>query len=307
MELSTRDRVALANYTEIAEGRGGPHGGVFLDITHVGQGRSSSRSCPACTASSSSTRCSTSRVSGWRSRPPRTTRWAASWSIPRPTPPSVLGPVRRGRVHRRPARREPAGRQLAHRDDRLRPAGRRGGRRVLGRLRRRHPSPPRRRGGQRRARRDDRSRLRARAARSSGRCATLMWERCGVVRDEAGLRDGLDRLDEIRAAVGRRRRAARAPKAGPTSRSCIDLRGRACWSPRRPCAARSPAGSRGAATTGPTSPSSTPPSGSTSTRRLADDGRPAEPWAVPVEPVPAELEPWLVAAGPSEVAGRLLE
>jgi succinate dehydrogenase / fumarate reductase, flavoprotein subunit len=34
MELSSRDRVALANYTEIAEGRGGPHGGVFLDISH---------------------------------------------------------------------------------------------------------------------------------------------------------------------------------------------------------------------------------------------------------------------------------
>ena len=37
MELSTRDRVALANYTEIAEGRGGPNGGVFLDITHIGK------------------------------------------------------------------------------------------------------------------------------------------------------------------------------------------------------------------------------------------------------------------------------
>ena len=34
MELSTRDRIALANYTEIAQGRGGPHGGVFLDISH---------------------------------------------------------------------------------------------------------------------------------------------------------------------------------------------------------------------------------------------------------------------------------
>jgi succinate dehydrogenase / fumarate reductase flavoprotein subunit len=34
LELSTRDRVALANYTEIMEGRGGPNGGVFLDITH---------------------------------------------------------------------------------------------------------------------------------------------------------------------------------------------------------------------------------------------------------------------------------
>jgi len=34
MELSARDRIALANYTEIIEGRGGPNGGVFLDITH---------------------------------------------------------------------------------------------------------------------------------------------------------------------------------------------------------------------------------------------------------------------------------
>jgi succinate dehydrogenase / fumarate reductase flavoprotein subunit len=34
LELSSRDRVALANYTEIVEGRAGPHGGVFLDISH---------------------------------------------------------------------------------------------------------------------------------------------------------------------------------------------------------------------------------------------------------------------------------
>ena len=34
MELSARDRVALAIYTEISEGRGGPNGGVFLDISH---------------------------------------------------------------------------------------------------------------------------------------------------------------------------------------------------------------------------------------------------------------------------------
>jgi succinate dehydrogenase / fumarate reductase flavoprotein subunit len=37
MELSTRDRVALANYTEIIQGRGGPNGGVFLDISHRGK------------------------------------------------------------------------------------------------------------------------------------------------------------------------------------------------------------------------------------------------------------------------------
>ncbi len=37
LELSTRDRVALANYTEIEEGRGGPNGGVYLDVSHIGR------------------------------------------------------------------------------------------------------------------------------------------------------------------------------------------------------------------------------------------------------------------------------
>ena len=35
MELSTRDRIALAVYTEIMEGRAGSNGGVFLDISHL--------------------------------------------------------------------------------------------------------------------------------------------------------------------------------------------------------------------------------------------------------------------------------
>jgi succinate dehydrogenase / fumarate reductase flavoprotein subunit len=35
MELSTRDRVALASYTEIMEGRGTPAGGVWLDLSHL--------------------------------------------------------------------------------------------------------------------------------------------------------------------------------------------------------------------------------------------------------------------------------
>ncbi|QUL78582.1 FAD-dependent oxidoreductase [Brevibacterium sp. SMBL_HHYL_HB1] len=35
LELSTRDRVALAAYTEIAEGRGTANGGVWLDVSHL--------------------------------------------------------------------------------------------------------------------------------------------------------------------------------------------------------------------------------------------------------------------------------
>ena len=34
MELTTRDRVAIANYTVIIEYRGTKNGGVFLDINH---------------------------------------------------------------------------------------------------------------------------------------------------------------------------------------------------------------------------------------------------------------------------------
>jgi succinate dehydrogenase / fumarate reductase flavoprotein subunit len=37
MELSTRDRVALANYTEIIEGRGTERGAVYLDVSHLGR------------------------------------------------------------------------------------------------------------------------------------------------------------------------------------------------------------------------------------------------------------------------------
>jgi len=36
MELSTRDVVARSIYTEVQEGKGSPHGGAFLDISHKG-------------------------------------------------------------------------------------------------------------------------------------------------------------------------------------------------------------------------------------------------------------------------------
>jgi succinate dehydrogenase / fumarate reductase, flavoprotein subunit len=35
LELSTRDVVARAIFTEVKEGRGTPHGGVFLDVSHI--------------------------------------------------------------------------------------------------------------------------------------------------------------------------------------------------------------------------------------------------------------------------------
>lgn len=35
LELSTRDVVSRAIYTEVKEGRGTPHGGVLLDVSHL--------------------------------------------------------------------------------------------------------------------------------------------------------------------------------------------------------------------------------------------------------------------------------
>ena len=83
LELSTRDVVARAIYTEVKEGRGTPHGGVLLDVSHL-PADTSSASCRACTTSSWSSPASTSRASRWRSVPPATTSWAASASTPRP-------------------------------------------------------------------------------------------------------------------------------------------------------------------------------------------------------------------------------
>jgi len=36
MERATRDLVARASFTEVAEGRGTPHGGVWIDVSHLG-------------------------------------------------------------------------------------------------------------------------------------------------------------------------------------------------------------------------------------------------------------------------------
>ena len=83
LELATRDVVARAIYTEVKEGRGTPHGGVLLDISHL----------PAETVKSKlpSMYDQFMELAGvditkgrWRSARPATTSWAASASTPRP-------------------------------------------------------------------------------------------------------------------------------------------------------------------------------------------------------------------------------
>ena len=74
-ELLTRDHVARCIVREIREGRGSPHGGVYLDIAWIREKLSnaediSSASCPACITSSSSSPISTSRRRPWKWAPP---------------------------------------------------------------------------------------------------------------------------------------------------------------------------------------------------------------------------------------------
>ena len=47
LELSTRDVVARAIYTEVKERRGTPHGGVFLDVSHLPARRPCTRKLPS--------------------------------------------------------------------------------------------------------------------------------------------------------------------------------------------------------------------------------------------------------------------
>ena len=97
MELSTRDRVALAAYTEIKEGRGTPRRrrlarrlAPAARDDHASGCRASTRRCWSC-------RCSTSPRRRSRSRRPRTTRWAASGCAPKTTAPASRASTRSAR------------------------------------------------------------------------------------------------------------------------------------------------------------------------------------------------------------------
>jgi succinate dehydrogenase flavoprotein subunit len=303
MELSTRDRVALANYTEIAEGRGGPHGGVFLDITHVGKDL-----------------ILTKLPRMYRqfieyqmldiSRAPMEVAPTAHYSMggivvdPESHATEVLGLYAAGEctaglhganrlggnsltetiVYGRRAG-EAAAAFSADCDLALHP------RRIV------------------EAASDELDAMvgpGSELARPLQRALRdLMWERCGVTRDEAGLRDGLDRIDDVRAAL-------LDVDVRPSAEGWSDLAQRLDLTAGLLVAEATVSGalarreSRGCHNR-TDFPDLDPALRVNLHTRLAADGRPAEPWAVPVEPVPAELEPWLVAAGPSEVAGRLLE
>jgi succinate dehydrogenase / fumarate reductase flavoprotein subunit len=303
MELSTRDRVALANYTEIAEGRGGPHGGVFLDITHVDKD-------VILTKLPRMYRQFVEYQMLDISRQPMEVAPTAHYSMggivvePESHATELVGLYAAGEctaglhganrlggnsltetiVYGKRAG-EAAAAFSADCDVALRP------RRVIAEASEEldamvAPGP-------------ELARPLQRALRD------VMWERCGVTRDDEGLRAGLARIDEIRAVVGD---VDVRPSAEGWSdlAQLIDLRSGLLVAEATMRGALVRRESRGCHNR-TDFPELDPALQVNFHTRLGDDGRPVDPWPVRVEPISADLLPWLDQAGHAELSGRLLE
>ena len=138
MELSTRDRVALAAYTEIKEGRGTPNGGVWLDVSHLPRETIMTR-LPRVYQTMLELQMLDITTDPIEIAPTAHYSMGGVWVRPEDHSTDVAGPLRHRRGIQRTARREPARRQLADRAARLRPHRRPGGGRVLGGARPRRP------------------------------------------------------------------------------------------------------------------------------------------------------------------------
>jgi succinate dehydrogenase / fumarate reductase flavoprotein subunit len=131
-----------------------------------------------------------------------------------------------------------------------------------------------------------------------------MWERCGVVRDDAGLRDGLSRLDEIRAIVGEVDVRPSAEGWADLAQ-LIDLQAGLLVAEATLKGALLRRESRGCHNR--TDFPALDPALQVNFNTRLDDGRLTEPWSEAVPAIRDELLPWLEQAGPADMAGRLLE
>ncbi|MDP9331709.1 MAG: FAD-binding protein [Actinomycetota bacterium] len=303
MELSTRDRVALANYTEIAEGRGGPNGGVFLDITHVPKDIIVTKLPRMYRQFIEYQMLDISRE---RMEVAPTAHYSMGGIVVEPESHAteVVGLYAAGECT---AGLHGANRLGGNSLTETIVFGKRAGaaaaafsadcdiaihpRRVVEEageeLDAMIGSGP------------ELARPLQRAVRN------VMWERCGVVRDDAGLREGLSRLDEIRAVVAD---VDVRPSAEGWSdlAQLIDLRAGllvAEATMRGALARRESRGCHNRADFRDLDPALQV----NFYNGLGDDGRPVDPWSERVLPVREELRTWLDRSGPADSAGRLLE
>ena len=140
MELSTRDRVALACYTEIKEGRGTANGGVWLDVSHLPR-ETIMRASPARLPDAPGAADARHHDDADRDRTDRALLDGRRLGAPGGPRHGRGGTLRDRRGVERPARRESPRRELPHRAARVRTNRRRSGRRVLGATRRPSSAP----------------------------------------------------------------------------------------------------------------------------------------------------------------------
>ena len=196
-ELSTRDNVARAIYTEVREGRGSPHGGVFLDISYL-PAENVRRKLPSMYEQFKELADVdiTTRADGGRADDPL--RDGRHPGRRRDRGGDRRRPVRGGRGRRRDARREPARRQLAVRPPRVRgPDGRRRGGACDGHARRARTSIPSR----------SRPRSRSSPRRSNGPRARSRTPSSAISRT---------RCSAWSASSGSRRTSTRRSRSWPT-------------------------------------------------------------------------------------------
>ena len=303
MELSTRDRVALANYTEIAEGRGGPHGGVFLDITHVAKELIVTKLPRMYRQFIEYQMLDISRE---RMEVAPTAHYSMGGIVVEPETHAtdIVGLYAAGECT---AGLHGANRLGGNSLTETIVFGKRAGEAAASFSAESdiaiHP---------RRIVKEASEALDAMVGPGSEMARPLqralrdvMWERCGVVRDDAGLLDGMSRLESVAAVVGD---VDVRPSAEGWSdlAQLIDLeagllvgeatiRGALARRESRGCHNRTDF------------PDLDPALTANFYNRLDDDGRLGDPWREPVPPLRDELRAWLDRAGPVDVAGRLLE
>ncbi len=303
MELSTRDRVALANYTEIAEGRGGPNGGVFLDITHVPKDLIVTKLPRMYRQFIEYQMLDISRE---RMEVAPTAHYSMGGIVVEPETHAteLVGLYAAGECT--------AG---------LHGANRLGGNSLVETIvfgKRAGVAAASFSAGcdiaihPRRVVEEAGDELDAmigsgpELARPLQRAArNVMWERCGVVRDDAGLREGLSRLDEIRAVVAD---VDVRPSAEGWSdlAQLIDLRAGLLVAEATMRGALARQESRGCHNRADFRDLD-PALQVNFYNCLGDDGRLVDPWSEPVLPVRDALRTWLDQSGPADSAGRLLE
>jgi succinate dehydrogenase / fumarate reductase, flavoprotein subunit len=303
MELSTRDRVALANYTEIAEGRGGPNGGVFLDITHVPKEIIVTKLPRMYRQFIEYQMLDISRE---RMEVAPTAHYSMGGVVVEPETHAteVVGLYAAGEctagLH---GANRLGGNSLAETIVFGKRAGVAAASFSAGCDIAIHPRRVVEEAGEELDAMIGSGPELARPLQRAVR--NVMWERCGVVRDDAGLREGLSRLDEIRAVVGD---VDVRPSAEGWSdlAQLIDLRAGLLVAEatlRGALARRESRGCHNRADFRDLDPALQV----NFYNGLGDDGRLVDPWSEPVLPVRRELQPWLDRFGPADSAGHLLE